>query len=275
MDISAEKGMSAPHWSEAARADFAVLGDPITHSRSPQMHGAAFAALGLEFRYEAIQVPLSEFEPTLAHLAGLGYRGVNCTVPLKEAALVWADSPDNVARLTGAANTLDLISRRATNTDVSGLRQLVREACPDATSALVLGAGGSARASIVALQMEGIAVSLWNRTLERAEDLAVEMDSVMVVASPDLEPYDLVINATSAGLTGDALPVDWSTAAPGTFALDLMYGKPSEYLDGARAAGLSCEDGLGLLVAQGADSLRWWLGVDPPLELMRRAVCDD
>ncbi len=159
-------------WRKAPPGDYAVVGDPVAHSKSPAMHAAAYRALGLDLTYRAIHIPRGELGEALDHLKTLGYRGVNCTVPHKEAALEWAVSPDREAREAGAANTLNLVSRRATNTDILGFH-LSFDWEPRGRRTLILGAGGSAAAVLLALLRlaERGGISIWNRNPERAAAL--------------------------------------------------------------------------------------------------------
>lgn len=262
-------------WREAPPADFAVIGDPIGHSLSPAMHRAAYGALGLKLRYEAIRVPRGEVADALAHLRGMGYRGVNVTVPHKAEAFVWLAEPDEACKRIGSANTLDLLSGRGTSTDGPGfLDTLADLGIRSGARFLILGAGGTARALVDALAGAGYELQLWNRTRERAEALQEDLGlEFRVVASPDLAEADVIVDATSASRSGDAAPLDWSRAHAGAVAYDVSYGStPSRFLVEAAAAGFRTCDGRALLVAQGARSLEWWLGVKAPREVMREAL---
>ena len=133
-----------PGWRDAPGADFAVLGDPVGHSRSPKMHEAAYRALGLKHTYVAVRVCAEELPEALDHLAKKGYRGVNLTVSLKEAGARWALHPDEFVKRVGSANTLNLLERTATNTDAPGfIDTLPPLAVWPPSRVLVLGAGGT------------------------------------------------------------------------------------------------------------------------------------
>lgn len=257
-------------WREAPKADFAVIGDPIEHSRSPQMHSAAYKALGLDHRYVAIHVLVGEVRAALDHLQSLGYRGVNVTVPHKAEAMEWSSEPDALSKQIGVVNTIDLTTGLATNTDAPGFMDtLIPFGLKAGSSALLMGAGGSARALAVILSASGFRVDIWNRTLSRAEELAKEFKlSVVEQASA---AYDLVINTTSAGLSQAILPIDWKNRKYSTVAYDLVYGQ-TPFLQTASELGLRTQDGKELLVAQGARSFRFWLGIDPPRDVMRQAI---
>lgn len=262
-------------WREAPAAEFAVIGDPVGHSLSPRMHGAAFEALGLPYRYLAIHVPRGEVAPALERLAALGYRGINVTVPHKEEALAWAVDVEPLAQRVRAANTLRLAGRACINTDAPGFLDTLAGFNPVRRSALLLGAGGSARAVAVALKDAEYELSLYNRTTARAFALANELglpcERVRVEADP--AGAAIVINTTSASLRNEELAIQWERAEPGALAYDLMYSAElTPFLRGAASRGLATMDGLGMLVAQGARSFLWWLGIDPPRQVMREAI---
>jgi shikimate dehydrogenase len=273
----------------------AVIGHPVAHSRSPDMQTAALTELGLagEWTYGAIDVAPEDFEAEIAELAVAGeYVGVNVTVPHKEAALVMADVATDGARAIGAANTLSFSEGRiaAANTDAGGLLRSLPAASVGGR-ALVLGAGGAARAAIWALVQGGegspaaegeptlvpsFEVDVWNRTAERGETVAAELGGRAV---GDLDPadYALIVNTTAVGLGGEDpfahLPLTADSFAPGQVIVDMVYGdEPSPLLAAAAAAGAVTVDGLEMLVQQGALSLRVWTGEEPSLEAMRAAV---
>jgi shikimate dehydrogenase len=255
----------------------AVIGHPVAHSRSPDMQTAALAELGLagEWTYSAIDVAPEDFEATIAELAVAGeYVGVNITVPHKEAALAMADEATDGARAIGAANTLSFADGQiaAANTDAGGLLRSLPHV-PDGERALVLGAGGAARAAIWGLGDVGASVDVWNRTEERAERVAAELGARAVV-DPDIAAYSLIVNTTAVGLGGEDpfahLPLGADSFVPGQVVVDMVYGdEPSPLLAAAAAAGAVTVDGLEMLVQQGALSLRIWTGEEPSLEAMR------
>jgi shikimate dehydrogenase len=257
----------------------AVLGMPIGFSRSPAMHTAAFAALGIEgeWSYEAIEVAPDQFEARVRAMPGEGFVGANVTVPHKGAALLVSDRRSGVAREIGAANTLvfgeDEI--RADNTDAEGLMKSLPES-PAGRRALVLGAGGAARAVVWALIRAGCRVSVWNRTAERAAQLCAELGGE-VVREPASGDYGVIVNSTSVGLRGEdpfaELPLSRDWFGYSQTVVDLVYGMgDSKLLDVAGEAGANVVDGLEVLVQQGAASFRIWTGIDPPLDVMREAA---
>jgi shikimate dehydrogenase len=251
-----------------------VLGFPVGHSRSPAMMNAAFAELGLDWRYVKLPVPPERFVETVKALPGSGYAGANVTIPHKLAAHDLADELSDAARAIGAANTLVFEDGRvlADNTDAGGLLDALDAPMHD-TRALILGAGGAGRAAAWALNDAGAEVAVWNRTPERAADLAREL-GVRHAGEP--EPADVLVNATSIGLRPgeDAvaqLGLD-HRPAPGVV-VELVYGpEPTALARWATREGARLVDGLEVLVRQGARSLSRWTGLDAPVETMRRAA---
>jgi shikimate dehydrogenase len=257
------------------------------------MQNAALAALGLapEWAYEAIEVAPEGFGALLAGLPGRDFRGVNVTVPHKLAALAAADEASQAAREIGAANTLTFLGGRveAENTDAIGILDALPEP-PAGMRALVMGAGGSARAAIWALRNAGADVTVWNRTETKATTLAREF-GVRQATSCELRAtsnFNLILNATTVGLATanapsegqpppetefKALPIDADALNASQVVLDLVYGSNETQLIAAvRAAGGIPVDGLEVLVRQGAASLRIWTGAEPPLDVMRSAA---
>jgi shikimate dehydrogenase len=268
----------------------AVLGHPIAHSRSPAIHNAAFAALGVanEWSYEAIDVTSAEFPERVGALASEGFVGANVTVPHKHAALALADTASDPAGEIGSANTLSFQRGviAADNTDAPGfLAALPRS--PSGLRALVLGAGGSARAVVWALVREGAEVEVWNRSAERAAALAEALGASALEVDGGLpsSEFDLIVNATSVGLEGaererastssdlDALRLAPEGLREGQIVVDLVYGSSETQLARtARERGARVVDGLEVLVRQGAASFRIWTGLDAPLDVMREAA---
>jgi shikimate dehydrogenase len=264
----------------------AVLGQPISHSRSPAIQTAALEELGLagEWSYEAIEVSPSELSERVRAMPDEGFVGANVTVPHKVAALGLADDASEAARAIGAANTLSFRDGRilADNTDAGGLLDALPEA-PEGGRALVLGAGGAGRAAVWALVRSGAEVSIWNRTPERARQLAEELGGAAIDPGERLptDHYQLIVNATSAGMGATAsgtdqlksLHLDADGLDERHVVVDLAYGSAdTELVRAARTRGATVVDGFEVLVRQGAASLRIWTGAEPPLEVMRRAA---
>jgi shikimate dehydrogenase len=251
-----------------------VLGWPVAHSRSPAMHNAAFRELGLDWRYGKLPVPPALFEETARALPGSGYRGANVTIPHKEAALDIAEDASDAAREIGAANTLTFADRavRADNTDAGGLLDALGEP-PARMRALVLGAGGSAAAAVWALGQAGASeVAIWNRTPERARELAERLGASFAERPG---PCDLLVNATSVGLRPqdslDELPL--AGLEPPPLVVDLVYGEHAPPVSAwAETGGARVVDGLEVLVHQGARSFEIWTGREAPVEIMLDAA---
>jgi shikimate dehydrogenase len=265
----------------------AVLGQPISHSRSPAMHSAALTELGLapEWSYEAIEVSPGDFEARVRAMPGEGFVGANVTVPHKVRALELADRGSVPAREIGAANTLSFDAGRivADNTDATGFLDALPDS-PAGKRVLVMGAGGAARAVVWALVMSGAAVRIWNRTAGKAEHLAAELGGEAVDAGAGglpVDAFDVVVNATTVGMgTPDErsadlkrLPIDADSLGERHQLVDLAYGPvETELASAAKAGGATVVDGLEVLVRQGAASLRIWTGLEAPVETMRRAA---
>jgi len=257
-----------------------VVGWPVGHSRSPAMHNAAFRALGLDdWRYVALPVPPELFAETARALPGSGYRGVNVTIPHKEAALAVADRATPAAAAIGAANTLSYApdgAIEAENTDAGGFLDALGSS-PAGLRALVLGAGGAGRAVAWALREAGAAeVLVWNRSAERAARLA---DDLGVTPAGRPVPCDVLVNTTAIGLE-PPLGLDRaleSLALNGldvpAVVVDLVYGaEPTPVARWGAAGGARVVEGLEVLVRQGARSFERWTGRAPSLEVMRAAA---
>jgi shikimate dehydrogenase len=270
----------------------AVLGHPVSHSRSPAMQNAALEALGLgsEWSYEAIDVEPAEFGDRTRKLPGESFVGVNVTIPHKEAALAVADQASESAESIGAANTLSFRDGEihADNTDAPGLIAALPGPA-EGQPALVMGAGGSARAAVWALAEQGALVSIWNRTPERADELVRDLAKAGLgtVAEGRLRAvtgeqarasgYGLIVNCTTIGMEDEdpfeLLPLAPDRLAAGVVVVDLVYaGSESRLVREARERGATAVEGLEVLVRQGAESLRIWTGLEPPIGVMRDAA---
>ena len=254
-----------------------VCGWPVAHSRSPQMHNAALAAVGLEgWRYIRLPLPPELFAETVRALPAAGFRGVNVTIPHKQAALAVADESSDAAREIGAANTLTFEGGAiaAENTDAPGLLDAIGEPVRG-RSALVLGAGGAGRAAAWALSRAGADVAIWNRTPERARALAADLG---VRAVEGAEPAQIIVQCTSVGLddpeaTFKALPLAADELGAGSLVVDMVYrAGGTRFLEAASTRGARVIDGLEVLIAQGAASFERWTGMEAPREAMREAA---
>ena len=259
-------------------ARLGVLGWPVGHSRSPAMHNAALAAVGLDgWRYQLLPVPPELFAETVRALPGAGFRGANVTIPHKQAALTLAEAASDRARAIGAANTLvfETGSIFAENTDAPALIAALPVPAAGAT-ALVLGAGGSARAALWALLDAGAAeVRVWNRTPERAERLCAELGGTPV---REAAPADLLVHCTSSGLDDPgsmfkSLPLKVDDLVGYRCVVDFVYSRrDTPLVEAAQARAIACVDGLELLVGQGALSFERFTGRPAPANVMREAA---
>ncbi|TJZ71675.1 shikimate dehydrogenase [Chitiniphilus eburneus] len=267
-----------------------VIGNPIAHSKSPQIHAAFAAQFGLDdFSYERLLAPLDAFAQTVRTLMAEGGGGCNVTVPFKEEAFRLADTLTPRAAAAGAVNTLQVRtdgSLLGDNTDGAGLvADLLRHGPLAGQRVLLLGAGGAARGVLLPLsEVLPAEIVLANRSVDKAHALVAEFAPRLAVplsacAFAAVEgAFDVVINATSASLGGAAIPLPDGVFAPSALAYDMMYGKEeTAFLAHARAAGVARRiDGLGMLVGQAAEAFALWTGrqpdVAPVLAMMRGAL---
>lgn len=277
-----------------------LLGYPLGHSVSPAMHNAAFRALGLDGRYDPLPTPPERLAETVAGLAAAGYRGVNVTIPHKQAVMPLLDTLSDAAQAIGAVNTV-VVERssepansssgaerpllRGDNTDWIGFLHPLDALGfdPRGKAALLLGAGGSARAVVYALAQRGLAhLTIWARNPVRALELAQHAQSLAPSLSVHCSPFtvdrppDLIVNTTPLGMwpAVDASP--WPADLPfpqGALVYDLVY-RPERtlFLRQAEAAGCATVGGLEMLVVQGAASFERWTGLKPPLKVMMAAA---
>lgn len=250
---------------------YVVIGNPIAHSKSPRIHALFAAATGQDMTYEALLAPLDGFPEAVRAFAANGGRGANVTVPFKEEAFRLATRLTERAKAAGAVNTLAFAGSEilGDNTDGAGL---VRDLTTNLGIAvggrrvLLLGAGGAARGVILPLLAEQPAqLTIANRTADKALALARHFAGCIACGLDDLagREFDLVVNATSTALSGGVPPRLTFAWAPGAFAYDMMYGRDSDFLRQAAAAGAGCADGLGMLVEQAAEAFLLWRGVRP------------
>jgi shikimate dehydrogenase len=278
----------------AATCCCAVFGFPIRHSASPAMHNAAFAALGLNWRYFAFEVRPHDLRVAIEGARVLGFAGLNLTVPHKLPALKLMDALDQSAKKWGAVNTIRFesasVKERAKvravgfNTDADAIPAAVREDLKmelRGARVLLMGAGGAGRTAALKLAAEKVAeLFLVNRTQARARAVASEIKklfpSTRITLGYPASDVDLLINATSLGLRpGDALPLDGKQFAlkQAGAVYDMIY-RPAEtpLLKAARKAGCRTANGLGMLLHQGAKAFEIWTGKTAPIDVMRRAL---
>ena len=265
---------------------FGILGHPIDHSLSPVMHTVSLRALRLDALYTPVDVPTRSLKPVLRALVLAGVEGLNVTVPRKEAIVPLLDQVDPSARAIGAVNTVVIRHRRTKgyNTDGVGFVLALQELGwrPRATCAVILGAGGAARAVAWELtRLPGSCVTIANRHIARAGALArwimryhprpcVRAVSLREVC---LDEAELLVNATTIGMrASDSLLIRPESLRRGMFVYDLVYHRTTSLVQAARRRGCVAANGLSMLLYQGAESLRLWLYRAPPIDVMRRAL---
>lgn len=260
---------------------YAVIGNPVAHSKSPQIHAAFARQTGEDVEYGRLLAPLEGFRATVAQFRAGGGRGLNVTVPFKLEAFALADAASARARDAGAANVLSFEPDRvlADNTDGAGL---VRDItvnlgfAPAGRRILLLGAGGAAQGVLgPLLQLQPAALTIANRTVDKAQRLARAGHAARPAAGADVsgcgfadlagQQFDLVINASSSSLAGEVPPLPGGVFAAGALAYDMMYGSGlTPFLAFAEEQGAAkLADGLGMLVEQAAESFFLWRGVRP------------
>ncbi|MGE0159184.1 MAG: shikimate dehydrogenase [Gemmatimonadales bacterium] len=262
----------------------ALLGDPVGHSASPEIQNAAFAEAGVDGVYVAVRCAAEDLKGFMHGLARAGGGG-NITLPHKEKAASTIDVPSEAVRRTGACNTFWGVDGKVhgDNTDVDGFRRAVRtfmHGSIDGLRALVLGAGGAARAALLGLLEEGAGeVLIYNRTAERARAVARRIGgqrarAVPLVQALDEERFDLVVNTTRLGLEpSDPTPVDLSRLGRVGAAMDLVYARDkTPFVRAAESLGVRSTDGMEMLVQQGAASFERWWGRPAPIEVMRATI---
>jgi shikimate dehydrogenase len=266
--------------SRAISARTALCGvvlHPAGHTRSPAMHNAAFEALGLDAVYVAFDVPPERLVAAVAGARALGVRQLAVSIPHKVAVMAHLDEVDAVARAIGAVNTVTARDGQlvGSNTDwIGAVRALERETRLAGKRAVVLGAGGTARAVVAGLRERGARVAVLNRTRERAEALARELGAQAAGSLADLArtEYDVLVNATAVGLRSDASPVAPEALRPGTLVLDAVYDpERTRLLRDAEERGARTVAGKWMLVYQAAAQLELWTGREAPIEVMAAA----
>jgi shikimate dehydrogenase len=267
-----------------------ILGHPVSHSLSPALHNAAFQALGIDAVYDARDVPPGDLLAVVSGFRVPSFLGANVTAPHKEAVLPMVDERSEEGLLVGAINTIVPVGGRlrGENTDAVGLRtwMMVEGIEPAGKDALVLGAGGAARATVAALARMGARrIVVLNRSLARAEalvaDLSPHLSGTRLRAGqlddarlpPDESPPAIVVNATSLGHQGAAPVVHDALLASAEVAVDLAYDPPeSPFMRHARLVGTRAENGLGMLIYQAIRAFELWTGQTPPREVYAEAV---
>ena len=271
-----------------APARYAVIGNPIAHSKSPEIHAWFAQQTGQNLTYERLLAPLDGFEKTVRDFIANGGCGANVTVPFKLEAHALADQLSARARAAGAVNTLTFSDGQVLgdNTDGAGLVTDIRVNAGVAIRAkrvLLLGAGGAARGVLLPLLGEQpAALVIANRSADRAHALvagfrddahACDLRACGYGELAALGKFDLIINATSASMDAALPPLDAGSFAEHAFAYDMMYGnEPTVFLGFAAQCGAQVRDGLGMLIEQAAESFLCWRGVKPPTAALFQAL---
>ena len=251
---------------------YAVIGNPISHSKSPLIHSLFAKQTGQDICYEAIEAPLDGFTTTIQRLHREGYKGCNVTVPFKFEAYRCATQLSERATSAKAVNTLSLTgdSIVGDNTDGAGLIRDIEQnlgVSLKSRHVLLMGAGGAAYGVALPLLNAGAALTVANRTAERAIELAYSFPRKGITAGnyeklKNLQ-FDVIINATSAGLDDSQVPLPPGIFAPGALAYDMMYGRETPFMAFARSQNAQVADGLGMLVEQAAEAFYLWHGIRP------------
>jgi shikimate dehydrogenase len=246
---------------------YALIGNPVAHSKSPLIHAAFARATSQDLHYDLIEAPLDGFAATVEGFRAAGGRGLNVTLPFKQEAFRLCSRLSERARIAQAVNTLVMETGFGDNTDGIGLvRDLSQNLNHEFRVVLLLGAGGAAQGVVGALLEAGAKrIVIANRTGSTAKALAGRFPGTFGCdfESVPAEPFDLVVNATSAGLADEAPRVPASVFSQQVLAYDMVYGRDTPFLVAARHAGARACDGLGMLVEQAAESFFVWRGVRP------------
>ncbi len=256
---------------------YGIIGWPVSHSLSPAMHNTAFSALGIKAVYGLLPVEPERLEAAIEGLRALGIRGVSVTVPHKERVMKYLDEVDEIAQEIGAVNTI--INKegllRGTNTDWLGAQRALEEVTDlCGKEVVVVGAGGSARAIVYALAKSKAKVTIYNRTLSKAEALAEEFGAqARPIGELDQAKGDILVQTTSVGLGEDRSLVPKEILSRFEVVMDIVYVPlETKLLRQAKEAGCKVINGLKMLVYQGAEQFRLWTGQEPPVNFMEEAA---
>ena len=249
---------------------YAVIGNPVAHSKSPWIHAQFARACGQDMAYSRIEAPLDRFAETVDAFRASGGKGLNVTLPFKGDAFRYCSRPSDRARDAQAVNTLSFSEEvGGETTDGPGLVADLQSNLGFALRGrrvLLMGAGGAAQGVVAALLESGVvSLVIANRTVDKALALAARFQRVVGSGYAELEGqrFDLVINATSSGLSGEGVALPQGILHKEALAYDMVYGRDTPFLQAAKGAGAAVSDGLGMLVEQAAESFLLWRGVRP------------
>jgi shikimate dehydrogenase/3-dehydroquinate dehydratase type I len=261
-----------------------ITGYPLSHSLSPELHQAALEHLGISGRYLRFPANSAELDKLLEIVRELRIRGINVTIPHKEAIIPLLDEVDDSAIRAGAVNTVLNENGRLVglNTDVDGVAGTFASAgiSPDGKRALILGAGGAAKACCAYLIETGASLSVVNRSRERAEKLAERFQGTDILSEGEAlrAEFDIVINCTPLGMKGfpDSLPIDPEIFREGQFVMDTIYNPPkTRFLEEAERKGAITRSGIEMLIYQALSAFEVWTGLSPPFEVMAKKIREE
>ncbi len=265
---------------------FGVFGDPVAHSKSPDMHNAAFRELGMECTYHAFRVSPENLKDALLGAKAMGFGGVNLTVPLKQEALQIVEA-DPLAAGIGAVNTVDFKDgMKGYNTDGLGAKRTLEEKNVEikGSKVLIVGAGGASRAIAFQLARDGADITIANRTEQKAIDLASAVSSVGSATGCGLDNLkeliadsDILINCTTLGMhpNTEGTIATAEDMHPELTVFDIVYNPlETRLLKEAKKAGAKAVTGEMMLIYQGAEAFKIWTGVEPPIDVMKKAVLE-
>ncbi len=256
-----------------------LIGWPVEHSRSPAMHHAAFAALGLKWRYVLLPTPADQLEAVVARIRAGELQGANVTIPHKQAVMPFLDEIDPAAQAVGAVNTIVRRAERLIgyNTDTLGFKRALLETRVEVKdqACAVLGAGGAARAVVYVLRELDAHITVYARDIEKAR--ALNADGRPMEALVEIDPATrLIVNTTPVGLSPNVDASPWPDGVPfpiKALIFDLLNNPPrTRLMQQAEQAGLHASNGWNMLVYQGAAAFEKWTGVEPPVEVMKQAL---
>ena len=278
--IAAGRGVQNGPSGAAEPPIYAVFGDPVGHSLSPVMHNSALAQAGLDGYYLAFKV--ADIAAAVCGIRGLGIRGASITIPHKISVMKYLDQVDALAAEIGAVNTVvnhkDVL--HGYNSDCAGaVKALTEKTVIHGKDVAVVGAGGGARAVGFGIKQAGGRLTVINRTRERGEKLAADLDCEFIPQSDINQlPYHIIVNATSAGMTphDNSVPLNTDLLESGMVVMDMVYNPlKTRFIAEAEKSGCSTIDGVAMFVHQGAAQFELWTSRKAPVEIMRRVVLDE